>query len=48
MIKAEKLGKTEDLLNIRISLNNVPKFFENNKFYYLVTSKMSDIYRSEE
>ena len=48
LIKAEKLNKTEDLLNIRISLKNDPKFFENNKFYYLLTSKNSDIYKSAE
>ena len=48
IIKAEKLGKTEDLLNIRISLKNTPKFFEKHKFYYLVTSNNNDIYKSAE
>ena len=48
IIKAEKLRKTEKLLNIRISLKNTPEFFENNKFYYLVTSKNKDIYQSAE
>ena len=50
VIKAEKLGKDEDLLNIKITLknNSDPKFFINNKLYYLITCRNNDIYKSAE
>ena len=50
VIKVEKLGKDEDLLNIRINLKNNtdPNFFLNNKLYYLITSRNNDIYKSAE
>ena len=50
VIKVKKLGKEEDLLNIRINLknNSDPNFFINNKLYYLITCRNNDIYKSAE
>ena len=50
VIKAEKLGKDEDLLDIKFKLENGsdPNFFINNKFYYLITCRNTDIYKSAE
>ena len=50
VIKAEKLGKEEDLLDIKFNLENYsdPNFFINNKFYYLITCGNTDIYKSAE
>ena len=50
VIKAEKLGQDNEILNIYITLKNQnePNYFTNHKLYYLVTSRNVDIYRSAE
>ena len=50
VIKGEKLINDEDLLNVRISLNdsNDPYYFVKNKIYYLITCGSNDIYKSAE
>ena len=50
VIKAEKLPKDEDILNLKITLKSDlgPNFFIKNKLYYLVTCRNIDIYRSAE
>ena len=49
-IKAEKLPKDEDIMNLKITLKSTtgPNFFINNKLYYLITCRNIDIYRSAE
>ena len=48
VIKAEKLEKEEDLLNIKFILKNdlEPNYFLENKLYYLITCGNNDIYES--
>ena len=51
VIKAEKLNKEEDLLDLKFNLkeiNSDPNFFVDNEFYYLITSRRIDIYESSE
>ena len=50
VVKAEKLGTNEGILNIFITLKNEnePNFFMNHKLYFLVTCRNCDIYRSAE
>ena len=50
VIKAEKLGKEDDLLDVRLSLKNEddPNYFENNKFYYIISHNDKKIYKSGE
>ena len=48
IIKAEKLEKEEDLLNIKFILKNDldSNYFEKNKLYYLISCGNNDIYES--
>ena len=48
VIKAEKLEKEEDLLNIKFILKNdlESNYFLENKLYYLITCENNDIYES--
>ena len=50
VVKAEKLGVDEGILNIFITIKNEqePNYFIDNKLYYLVTCRNCDIYRSAE
>ena len=50
IIKAEKLEKEDDLLDVKLSLRNRsdPYYFENNKFYYVISSGNQIIYKSGE
>ena len=51
VIKAEKLENEEDILVLKFYLkgiNSGPNFFVDNEFYYLITSRMIDIYESSE
>ena len=50
IIKAEKLEKDEELLDIRFILkhNSIPNYFVNNEVYYFITSQKNDIYKSAE
>ena len=47
-IKAEKLGKEEDLLDVKFTFKHSsdPNYFKNKKLYYLITCGNSDIYES--
>ena len=49
VIKAEKLEKDEDLLDVKLILTNEsdPTYFINNKLFYLITCGDTDIYRSK-
>ena len=46
VIKGEKLGNDEDVLNVKISIkdSNDPYYFSNNKIYYLITCGSNDIF----
>ena len=48
IIKAEKLEKEDDLLDVKLSLENYndPNYFRNNKFYYKIICKNRTIYSS--
>ena len=50
VVKAEKLGVDEGILNIFITIKNEqePNYFIDNKLYFLVTCRNCDIYRSAE
>ena len=50
VIKAEKLGNEDDLLDVKLSLKNEddPNYFENNKFYYVISHGNKKIYKSGE
>ena len=50
VIKAEKLGNEDDLLDVKLSLKNEddPNYFENNKFFYVISHGNKKIYKSGE
>ena len=50
IVKAEKLEKDEELLDIKFILkhNSIPNYFVNNEVYYFITSQKNDIYKSAE
>ena len=52
VIRAEKLQRTEELLDIKFNFNHnsIPNFFKNNKMYFIITSSSNNnkIYKSAE